>query len=58
MKIVITGTSGFIGKSLKEYFGTQHEIIEWGRLSPSPVSFVAFHKPDVVINCEIGRAHV
>jgi len=60
MKIVITGTSGFIGKSLKEHFGKAHEIIEWGRLSPAPVSFISFHKPDVVINCagEIYNADV
>ena len=51
MKIVITGTTGFIGKSLKEYFDQNHTVIEWNRWGGYPRSFVSQHKPDVIINC-------
>lgn len=63
MNIVITGTTGFIGRSLVDHFKAilnWDTVIEWGRFSPAPESFVAFHKPDVVINCagEIYNADV
>ena len=52
MNIVITGTTGFIGRSLADHFKANWDtVIEWGRLSPAPASFIAYHKPDVVINC-------
>ena len=52
MNIVITGTTGFIGRSLADHFRSNWDtVIEWGRFSPAPAPLLAYHKPDVVINC-------
>jgi nucleoside-diphosphate-sugar epimerase len=51
MRILITGTSGFLGRSLKEYFESHCEIIEWGRSSDRPNLFLKSNPVDLIINC-------
>jgi len=60
MKILITGTTGFIGQSLKQHFERDHQVVEWKRQDMFPLPFINLHKPDVVINCagEIYNADV
>ncbi len=52
MKIFITGTTGFIGRSLKEFYEPNHEVIEYfrreGFVGPQ---LKAAANPDVIINC-------
>lgn len=50
MKIFITGTTGFLGRSLKEHFETQHEITEYRRGSDIYTALEA-NQPDLIINC-------
>ena len=51
MKILITGATGFLGRSLREHYEKNHRVIVWGRHSSNPASAVAWEKPDLVINC-------
>jgi nucleoside-diphosphate-sugar epimerase len=52
MNIVITGTTGFIGRSLADHFKANWDtVIEWHRNDMFPPAFVNQHKPDVIINC-------
>jgi len=50
MKIFITGTSGFIGRSLKEHFEPMHEVIEYVRGTDIFI-MLEVSKPDLIINC-------
>jgi nucleoside-diphosphate-sugar epimerase len=51
MKIFITGVSGFIGKSLKEYYVAQgHEVRGYYRNEELVYRLECF-RPDVIINC-------
>jgi nucleoside-diphosphate-sugar epimerase len=50
MKIFITGTTGFLGRSLKEHFAQHHEIAEYRRGSDVFMALEA-EKPDVIVNC-------
>jgi nucleoside-diphosphate-sugar epimerase len=60
MKILITGTTGFIGRSLADYFGSSHTVIEHNRGDVRIGGAIYMHKPDVVIHCagEIYKAEV
>lgn len=55
--ILITGSNGFIGKNLVEYFGADKCVLapkreELDLLDPQSVaSYISYHKPDVVIHC-------
>jgi len=49
MKIFITGTTGFIGKNLIEYY-KDHEVFEHKRYMDLPAKLDYF-KPEVIINC-------
>ena len=49
MKIFITGSNGFIGKNLVEYYHT-HEIFEYARNS-NIKNDLNYFKPDVIIHC-------
>ena len=50
MKIFITGTTGFIGKSLKEFYEPNHTVIEYIRGTDIIASLIGA-SPDVIINC-------
>ena len=50
MKIFITGVTGFLGRSLKEYYSPNHEIIEYVR-GTDIVMHLNVAKPDLIINC-------
>lgn len=50
MKIFITGTTGFLGRSLKEHFEKTHEIIEYTR-GTDIFMMLEVAKPDLIINC-------
>lgn len=51
MKIFITGTTGFIGKSLMEYYTAHgHEVRGYQRNEELVYRLECFH-PDVIINC-------
>ena len=52
MKILITGTTGFLGRSLREHFVDQgHQVIEYRRGSVSLDNIIHGHTPDVMIHC-------
>lgn len=52
MKILITGTTGFLGRSLANHFKTSHDIIEHTRSSILPTGdAITMHQPDVIIHC-------
>lgn len=59
MKIFITGTTGFLGQSLKEHFKPNNEIVEYIRGSDI-VNALEVSKPDLIIHCagEIYNANV
>lgn len=50
MKIFITGTTGFIGHSLKDFYQADHEIFEYLR-GTDLYTALEVAKPDVIINC-------
>ena len=52
MKILITGSNGFVGKNLIEYY-KNHEIVELNRdhKNDQLLEFLESHNPDVIINC-------
>lgn len=61
MKIIITGTTGFIGKSLVETLSKTHDVLIWGRdVVPTQEEIVKLTQPDLIINCagEIYNANV
>ena len=51
MKILITGTTGFLGRSLADYFGAEHEVIKHTRDSVRLSGAIYIHKPDLIIHC-------
>ena len=51
MRILITGTSGFLGKSLKEHFEKEHQVIEYSRTGDSLDVLVYSDSLDLVIHC-------
>ena len=51
MKILITGTTGFIGRSLADSFATDHTVIEHNRNSMRIGGAIYANKPDVIIHC-------
>lgn len=51
MKILITGTTGFLGRSLKEHFEKNHTVVEWNRNDINISSFIMVHHPDIMIHC-------
>lgn len=51
MRILLTGTTGFIGSNLSRYYSQQdHEIIEYRRGSDL-AEILRSERPDVIINC-------
>ena len=50
MKLFITGTTGFLGRSLKEHFESKHEIVEYVR-GASLTYILNINQPDVIIHC-------
>jgi nucleoside-diphosphate-sugar epimerase len=50
MKIFITGTTGFLGRSLKEHFESSHNIDEYVRGSDITGALDA-SRPDLIIHC-------
>lgn len=50
MKIFITGTTGFLGMSLKEHFKQQHTVSEYVR-GTNMTSALMVNKPDLIIHC-------
>ena len=60
MKILITGVTGFLGRSLAEHFSPHHEVIEHTRDSMRLSGSIYTHKPDLIIHCagEIYRTDV
>ena len=50
MKFFISGTTGFLGQSLKEHFEPNHEVIEYIR-GASLTDMLNICQPDVIIHC-------
>lgn len=50
MKIFITGTTGFLGMSLKEHFKQSHTVSEYVR-GTNITSALMVSKPDLIIHC-------
>lgn len=50
MKIFITGTTGFLGRSLKEHFEQSHQVIEYVRTANLTMSLIVA-RPDLIIHC-------
>lgn len=50
MKIFITGTTGFLGRSLKEHFEQSHEVVEYVRTANLTMSLIVA-QPDLIIHC-------
>jgi nucleoside-diphosphate-sugar epimerase len=50
MKFFITGTTGFLGRSLKQHFEPQHEVVEYIR-GASITDMLTIHQPNVIIHC-------
>lgn len=50
MKIFITGTSGFLGKSLKQHFELDHQVAEYAR-GTNMTAALMVNQPDVIIHC-------
>jgi nucleoside-diphosphate-sugar epimerase len=50
MKIFITGTTGFLGMSLKEHFETAHTVSEYAR-GTNITSALMVKQPDLIIHC-------
>ena len=65
MKILITGTNGFIGHNLKDYFGTIYSDLHCPKradlnlLDASAVSkYLTKNKFDVIIHCAVTLSSV
>lgn len=50
MKIFITGTTGFLGRSLKEHFEQSHQVTEYVRTANLTMSLIVA-RPDLIIHC-------
>jgi nucleoside-diphosphate-sugar epimerase len=50
MKILITGSTGFIGKNLVEFYSKDNLVIETRR-GDDITAVLNTHKPDIIINC-------
>jgi nucleoside-diphosphate-sugar epimerase len=50
MKIFITGTTGFLGMSLKEHFETAHTVSEYVRGTDVTAALMV-NQPDVIVHC-------
>lgn len=50
MKIFITGTTGFLGRSLKEYL-FEHQIHTWNRNDSDITDVIDSIQPEVIIHC-------
>jgi nucleoside-diphosphate-sugar epimerase len=51
MKFLITGTTGFLGRSLADHFKSNHEVVEWTRGGYTLRGAIHTHTPDVIIHC-------
>ena len=51
MKILITGTTGFIGQSFWEHFAQSNEVVRWGRDTTSLTAALDLHLPDLILHC-------
>ena len=49
LKLLITGSNGFIGKSLIEFYSTQYEIIKHNRTDD--INITLNKMPNIIINC-------
>lgn len=49
MKIFITGSTGFIGKNLSEFYSINHDVYNYSR--EGLLYALNYFKPDVIINC-------
>ena len=65
MKILITGTNGFVGKNLQEYFREEYQDLHCPKRadlnlvdSPAVYSFLKDGKFDVVIHCAMTHQSV
>lgn len=51
MKIFITGSTGFIGQNLVQYYASRgHDVFEHNRFQELPLALTIF-EPDIIINC-------
>lgn len=49
MKMLITGSEGFIGKNLIEFYSKDYEIIRYTRIDD--INSAVYKSPDIIINC-------